>query len=89
MFLGEKTNRKQFLIFRSKYSLRNSDFYSTCFRVLSEMSEGYSGADISTVVRDALMQPIRKLQNATHFKKVLYIVTNCTIAVRLEVTMVF
>ena len=30
----------------------------------------YSGADISIVVRDSLMQPVRKVQNATHFKKV-------------------
>lgn len=30
----------------------------------------YSGADISIVVRDALMQPVRKVQMATHFKKV-------------------
>ena len=41
------------------------------FKHLGEITERYSGADISTVVRDALMQPIRKVQTATHFKKVL------------------
>lgn len=40
------------------------------YRVLGEKSEGYSGADISLVVRDALMQPVRKVQTATHFRKV-------------------
>jgi len=30
----------------------------------------YSGADIGVVVRDALMEPVRKVQRATHFKKV-------------------
>ena len=30
----------------------------------------YSGADISIVVRDALMMPVRKIQTATHFKTV-------------------
>lgn len=39
-------------------------------RVLAEMTEGYSGHDIAVVVRDALMQPIRKIQQATHFKRV-------------------
>lgn len=39
-------------------------------RVLAEMTDGYSGHDIAVVVRDALMQPIRKIQQATHFKRV-------------------
>lgn len=40
------------------------------FRVLAERTEGYSGHDVSIVVQDALMQPVRKLQDATHFKRV-------------------
>jgi len=40
------------------------------FRTLGEKTEGYSGADISIIVRDAMMQPVRKVQSATHFKKV-------------------
>lgn len=39
-------------------------------RKLAAMSEGYSGSDISIAVQDALMQPVRKIQNATHYKKV-------------------
>jgi len=38
-------------------------------RDLGMRTDGYSGADISIVVRDALMQPVRKVQTATHFKK--------------------
>ncbi|KAM5134521.1 vacuolar protein sorting-associated protein 4A isoform 3-T4 [Callospermophilus lateralis] len=37
---------------------------------LARKTEGYSGADISIIVRDSLMQPVRKVQSATHFKKV-------------------
>ena len=37
-------------------------------RVLGQRTDGYSGADISFVVRDALMQQVGKVQTATHFK---------------------
>lgn len=37
------------------------------FRHLAEQTEGYSGSDIAVIVRDALMQPVRKVLSATHF----------------------
>ncbi|CEP64681.1 AAA family ATPase VPS4 LALA0_S13e00540g [Lachancea lanzarotensis] len=40
------------------------------YRTLGQLTEGYSGSDIAVVVKDALMQPIRKIQDSTHFKNV-------------------
>lgn len=40
------------------------------YRQLAEDTKGYSGSDIAVVVRDALMQPVRKVLSATHFKEV-------------------
>ncbi|KAJ6509135.1 P-loop containing nucleoside triphosphate hydrolase protein [Mycena vulgaris] len=40
------------------------------YHTMAEKTEGYSGADISIVVQDALMQPIRKFISATHFKPI-------------------
>ena len=40
------------------------------YRTLAKLSEQYSGSDISIAVQDALMQPVRKIQTATHYKKV-------------------
>lgn len=40
------------------------------YRQLGELSEGYSGSDISIAVQDALMQPVRLIQTATHYKPV-------------------
>lgn len=40
------------------------------FKELTNATEGYSGADLGILVRDAIMQPIRTLQNATFFKAI-------------------
>lgn len=48
----------------------NTALKSEDFRELARAAEGYSGSDISIVVQDALMQPVRKIQQATHFKRV-------------------
>ena len=37
------------------------------FQELGNMSEGYSGSDISVVVREAIMEPLRKCQQAKQF----------------------
>ncbi|THV01261.1 AAA-domain-containing protein [Dendrothele bispora CBS 962.96] len=46
------------------------ELYPKDYRLLAEKTEGYSGSDIAIVVRDALMQPVRKVISATHFKPV-------------------
>ncbi|KAJ8375834.1 hypothetical protein SKAU_G00064140 [Synaphobranchus kaupii] len=46
-------------------SLADSDFVT-----LGQKTEGYSGADICIIVRDAQMQPVRMVQSATYFKRV-------------------
>lgn len=40
------------------------------FQVLASRTEGFSGSDVATVVKDVLMQPIRLLKEATHYKQV-------------------
>ncbi len=35
---------------------------------LAQQTEGFSGSDISVVVRDALYEPVRLCQGATHFR---------------------
>jgi vacuolar protein-sorting-associated protein 4 len=40
------------------------------FRELGALTENFSGSDISILVRDSSMQPIRLVLEATHFKRV-------------------
>jgi vacuolar protein-sorting-associated protein 4 len=45
------------------HSLSEADY-----TVLGQRTEGFSGSDVSVVVKDVLMQPIRLIREATHFK---------------------
>ncbi|KAJ4943627.1 hypothetical protein JOQ06_006126 [Pogonophryne albipinna] len=47
-----------------------NDLTEADFINLGKKTQGYSGADISVIVRDALMQPVREVQSTSHFKKV-------------------
>jgi len=40
------------------------------YEELGKDTPGFSGSDIAVVVKDVLMMPVRKTQEATHFKKV-------------------
>ncbi|KAM7188264.1 vacuolar protein sorting-associated protein 4 [Naviculisporaceae sp. PSN 640] len=64
--LPARTTMFKIAIGDTKTALQQDDY-----RELAKAAEGYSGSDISIVVQDALMQPVRKIQQATHFKKVI------------------
>ena len=37
------------------------------FQTIGQKTEGYSGSDLATTVREALMEPLRECQMAAHF----------------------
>ena len=38
------------------------------FEALGRKTEGFSGSDVNVVVKDVLFEPVRKTQEATHFR---------------------
>uniref|UniRef100_A0A914V6R9 AAA+ ATPase domain-containing protein n=1 Tax=Plectus sambesii TaxID=2011161 RepID=A0A914V6R9_9BILA len=66
--LPEAPARKE--MFRLNMGKTITSITEADYRELGAKTEGYSGADISIVVRDALMQPVRQVQSATHFKRI-------------------
>ncbi|KAF8783298.1 Vacuolar protein sorting-associated protein 4A like protein [Argiope bruennichi] len=66
--LPDKNARRA--IFKLNVGDTEHDIKEKDFEILADKTKGFSGADISVLVQDALMQPVRKVQTATHFKKV-------------------
>jgi vacuolar protein-sorting-associated protein 4 len=56
-------------IFKKKASKAKHSICEADWVTLGKASEGYSGADISIVVNEVLMMPVRKCQTAKRFKK--------------------
>jgi len=42
------------------------------YEILAEKTEGYSGSDISVLVRDAVYEPLRRCRESDYFKAVSY-----------------
>lgn len=57
-------------IFKQQFRAVDHTLSEQQFRLLAERSEGFSGSDIVVVARDACMEPVRKIQTATHFKHI-------------------
>ncbi len=56
-------------IFKLHLGNTPSNLKESDFEELAALTEGYSGSDIAAVVKDALLEPIRKCQTAKKFKK--------------------
>lgn len=63
--MSARTTMFKIAIGETPTTLKSDDY-----RELAKLAEGYSGSDITIAVQDALMQPVRKIQQATHFKEV-------------------
>ena len=56
-------------LFRNMLRENSDSLTEADFNELGQMSDGCSGSDVSVVCREALMQPLRKCQTATHWVK--------------------
>nr|CAD7459368.1 unnamed protein product [Timema tahoe] len=60
----------RYFMFRFHIGDTPNDINDRDFRELAKLTDMYSGADINILVREATMQPIRKILAATHFRRV-------------------
>lgn len=65
--LPDATARKE--MFRLDVGKNENSLSDDDYKYLAERTKGFSGYDISILVKDALMQPVRRVQAATHFKR--------------------
>jgi len=66
--LPDKPARK--VIFKVSIGSTPNNLKDKDFDQLADKTEGFSGSDISVMVRDALYEPVRTCQLATHFHKI-------------------
>ena len=62
--------RARYVMFKQNIGSTTNDLTEQDLQLLAAETEGFSGSDISVLVRDALYEPVRIAQIATYFKKV-------------------
>lgn len=77
VYIGLPDVQARFRLFELGIGNIACDVTKEQFRELAMATEGYTGSDISTICRDAIMAPVRKVQSATHFKRVTRRVLPC------------
>jgi len=65
--LPEKEARQ--IMFKIHIGSTPNELSDQDYAIMAEKTDGFSGSDISGVVQDALMEPVRTMQTATHFVK--------------------
>ncbi|EGR33868.1 vacuolar sorting ATPase, putative [Ichthyophthirius multifiliis] len=63
-------NDDRLLIFKNFLGQKNHDIKENEYQCLAELTEGYSGSDITTIINEAFMRPIYELQLSQYFKKI-------------------
>ena len=63
-------SRARYVMFKQNIGSTTNDLTEQDLQLLAQETEGFSGSDISVLVRDALYEPVRIAQIATHFKPV-------------------
>ena len=69
-FFAQPDPRARYVMFKQNIGSTTNDLTDADLSMLADETEGFSGSDISVLVRDALYEPVRIAQIATHFKKV-------------------
>ena len=64
--LPEFDERK--LMFKINLKNTKNDLVDEQFEILSQLAKGYSGADIYSITKEAINEPIKKCQRANYFK---------------------
>lgn len=67
VYVGLPTPKSREIMFERGLRLVDNEIGKSQLKKLSEMTGGFSGSDISNVIRDAVMVPIRKCRNARQF----------------------
>jgi len=68
IYIGLPDSKARARMFELRVGDTPHDLTPKDFRELGEMTENYTGSDITTVVNEALMMPLRQVQSATHYK---------------------